>query len=187
MEVQHMASDWKTKAERLLLDRAAATIAHPGGTLFEHLRRVAQTLESWDASEALQAAGLCHACYGTDGFPISLLDLDERPLLAEAIGSEGEAIVYLYASCDRSAVYPRLGSPGQLQFTNRFTGRSSQLEEQSSRNFLELTAANELDLVLAHPESGLAWGPDFHRLLLRGRRWMSPQALDAWETAIADA
>lgn len=176
----------KTKAEELLLQRGAASIAHPGGTLFAHLCRVAAILNSWGAGQDLEAAGLCHACYGTDGFSTSILGLDERPVLVDCIGEEGEAIVYLYASCDRSAVYPRLGGPNRSLFTDRFTGVSSPMDEQSMRSFMELTAANELDLVLAHPEAVTTWGADFHRLLLGARESLSQQALDAWEAAIAE-
>ncbi len=36
-------------------------MAHPGGTLLEHLRRVAALLRSWGADPAVEVAGLCHA------------------------------------------------------------------------------------------------------------------------------
>jgi hypothetical protein len=176
---------WRNKAKALLLDRGAADIAHPGGTLFEHLCRVAELLTTWGSSDDLQAAGLCHACYGTDGFATALLALEERPLLTESIGAEAEAMVYLYASCDRSAVYPRFGVSGQLVVTNRFTDESSAAGDRSARNFLELTAANELDLILVNPESAATWGPDFHRLLLRAHEWLTPQALNAWEASVS--
>jgi len=90
----------------MLVERGAGGIAHPGGTLLEHLRRVAALLGEWGASEDVQMAGLCHACYGTDGFPASLLRLDERDVLAGRIGRRAEAWVYLYASCDRTPCTP---------------------------------------------------------------------------------
>jgi hypothetical protein len=43
-----------------------------------HLKRVKALLDSWGARPALAAAGLCHAFYGTDGFPTALLDLEHR-------------------------------------------------------------------------------------------------------------
>lgn len=51
---------------------------HPGGTLLEHLIRVRLQLAAWDAEPAIQAAGLCHAAYGTDGFGETLLALADR-------------------------------------------------------------------------------------------------------------
>ncbi|TWV52736.1 VOC family protein [Streptomyces misionensis] len=89
------------QATALLRRLGAARIAHPGGTLLVHLQRVRELLATWGARPALQLAGLCHACYGTDGFPTALLPPDRRTELAAVIGAEAEAIVHLYASCDR--------------------------------------------------------------------------------------
>ncbi len=97
-----------TDAEALLVTCNAQNLEHPGGTLLEHLRRVGGQLADWGASRDVQLAGLCHAAYGTDGFPVSLLDLDQRGTLREAIGMQAEELVYLYASCDRGQVYPQL-------------------------------------------------------------------------------
>ena len=105
-------SDWRRRADRLLRRCGAATLEHPGGLLLAHLERVARILEDWRADGVLQAAGLCHACYGTDGFGVPLLTLDERSELAETIGDDAEAVVYRYASCDRSATYPG-SAPGR--------------------------------------------------------------------------
>lgn len=57
------------QAIALLRKLGAADIAHPGGTLVAHLQRVQRQLAEWGARPALQLAGLCHAFYGTDGFP----------------------------------------------------------------------------------------------------------------------
>lgn len=91
------------QAVALLRALGAEGMAHPGGTLLAHLRRVQARLAVWRARPALQLAGLCHAFYGTDGFPTGLLPVDRRTDLAAVIGAEAEAIVYLYASCDRKA------------------------------------------------------------------------------------
>jgi len=136
---------WETSAESLLVARGADRIDHPGGTLLEHVLRVSSMLADWGASNRLRAAGLCHACYGTDGFEAVLLELNERGLLIERIGSDAEALVYIYASCDRNFVYPRLGKPGRLEFRDRFTGFTSTVSERDAADLVELTAANELD------------------------------------------
>lgn len=57
------------QAVTLLREFGADTIAHPGGTLLTHLQRVQARLATWKARPALQLVGLCHAFYGTDGFP----------------------------------------------------------------------------------------------------------------------
>ncbi|MFJ3860195.1 DUF6817 domain-containing protein [Streptomyces sp. NPDC090085] len=98
------------RAVAWLREPGAAELAHPGGTLLSHLERVQDLLGSWGARPALRRAGLCHALYGTDGFGTALLPPDRRAEPAEVIGAEAEAIVYLYASCDRAASYPTLAA-----------------------------------------------------------------------------
>jgi hypothetical protein len=106
-------------------------------------------LSDWGADEVLQAAGLCHACYGTEGFDHALIDVANRQTLVELIGPKAEALVYLYCGCDRAVVYPLLLGDGPLAFRDRFTGCVHTLPEHEVRAFLEVTAANELD-ALAH-------------------------------------
>ena len=161
-------TDWRSTAEALQLDRGAGTLEHPGGTLHAHVARVADLLGSWGAGAELQAAGLCHACYGTDGFAATLLGLDERDLLTATIGEEAEALVYLYAACDRGQAYPRWKSSGQLLFFDRFTGWSGPIADDAARALIELTAANELDLVRVDPAAAAAWAPRFWRVLGTG-------------------
>jgi hypothetical protein len=136
------------------------------------------------ASADLRAAGLCHACYGTDGFPPSLLGVDERPRLAEVIGAEAENIVYRYGSCERAAVYPRLKDVGPLVFTDRFTGEIAVIDEADAAIFVELTAANELDIVRVNPGSAASWAPGFLELLRGTRQRLSDVALAAWTTEV---
>ncbi len=168
----------------LLVDRGAEVIEHPGGTLLEHLCRVASLLHKWGAIEEVQLTGLCHACYGTDGFGVALLDLDERDVLAGHVGSRVEAWVYLYASCDRGAVYPGLGTPGPLEFHDRFTGESSLVVDEDAAVLTELTAANELDVVMADPRWGADVGSGLLELLRTARRRLSEPAWEAWTSTL---
>jgi hypothetical protein len=92
-----------TMALQMLEAADAAHIQHPGGTLMAHLKQVKALLDSWGARPALAAADLCHAFYGTDGFPTALLNLEHRADLVKAIGPEAEEMAYCYASCDRKA------------------------------------------------------------------------------------
>lgn len=134
------------RATSLLCERGAARVPHPGGTLLEHLERTRQILETWSTSEPLQLAGLCHAAYGTDGFPTALFALDERAVLADAVGAEAEAIVYLYDACDRSRVFP-VASRRPMPFVDRFTGKRSLLDDGLASAVVTITAANELDVI----------------------------------------
>lgn len=144
-----------TEVEEFLAAHGARDLPHPGGTLLAHLRRTHDVLAGWGARDALRLAGLAHAAYGTDGFPHPLVDLAERPVLAELIGAEAENIVYAYGACDRDLCYPLLTRGEPARFRDRFTGEVSEPSPRLLGDFVELTFANELD-VLAHNEKLLA-------------------------------
>ncbi|MFD0904792.1 VOC family protein [Actinomadura sediminis] len=175
---REIPSPWPS-IEAFLRDRGAARIPHPGGTLLEHLRRVGRLLAEWGADPAVRAAGLCHAAYGTDGFDRSLLDVTERPVLAELIGDRAEALVYLYASCDRDRVYPRLDGSRTVVFHDRFTGGEHIPSHADLKAFLEITAANELDVLARDEELASRYGPSLHALFVRSAGLLSRPARDA--------
>ena len=137
--------DRESRALAFLVGSGAPAIAHPGGNLFDHLNRTAATLRTWEASETVVLAGLCHATYGTDGFAIALLDPSHRNDLREILGDDAEALVYLYGSCDRS-FKGTLPEPGRHLFRDRFTDRVSAIAADTMKDFVELTFANELDV-----------------------------------------
>jgi hypothetical protein len=145
---------------------------HPGGTLLEHLIRVSRRLAEWDAPRHVEIAGLCHAFYGTDGFAPTLLDVaspTDRAVLTDLIGAETEALVYLYASCDRAVTYPRLRrrltAPEQPVFRDRFTGTDHTPTTPDLGAFLDITAANELDVFAHNSDLATRYGPGLRRLL----------------------
>ncbi|MFB7932578.1 DUF6817 domain-containing protein [Streptomyces sp. NPDC056039] len=175
--------DATDRAAALLHRLGAAEIAHPGGTLVAHLQRVRGRLAAWDARPALQLAGLCHAFYGTDGFPTALLPPDRRSDLAAVIGAEAEAIVYLYASCDRQATYPTLADTDG-PFRDRFTGRLHTPDPRHRRDFAELSTANELDLARLAPAFREKWGPQLLTLFARFRPLLSEPAWSDCEAVL---
>ncbi|WP_418959223.1 S1 RNA-binding domain-containing protein [Streptomyces tritici] len=154
----------RSAAVELLRSCGAESVEHPGGTLLAHLERVESRLASWGARESLRLAGLCHAFYGTDGFAESLLPLDRRPVLREAIGPEAEALVHFYASCDRDFSYTGLTTPSGL-FRDRFTGEEYAPTARQRADFAELTAANELDLLAVNVNFRREYRGPLHRLL----------------------
>ncbi|MEY9903859.1 hypothetical protein ABIA35_000065 [Catenulispora sp. MAP12-49] len=173
------ASENRSAIETFLRDRGAAAMAHPGGTLLEHLIRVSRRLAEWGVRPEVQIAGLCHATYGTDGFAPSLLDLTDRAVLIELIGERTEALVYLYASCDRAATYPRLRGGERPVFRDRFTQADLQPAEADLRAFLEITAANELDVFRHNEDLAARYGPAMYRLLEPVRSLLSDAAWEA--------
>ncbi len=168
------------KIEEFLIERGAGRLSHPGGTLYEHLLRVAALLADWGASQDLQAAGLCHACYGTDGYPHALLGLDERPVLRALAGDRAESLVYLYGSCDRATVHPALEEPGPVPFLDRFTGRTHTPPERDIRAFTELTAANELDVIRHNAPLAARHGAALRQFFLAVQPRLTQPAWQAW-------
>jgi catechol 2,3-dioxygenase-like lactoylglutathione lyase family enzyme len=177
----HDAAAVRPAVQALLRARGAGETEHPGGTLLDHLNRVARLLAEWGAGPDLQAAGLCHAMYGTDGFDHALMGTDERALLAELIGERAEALVHLYAGCDRAVVYPRLASERPVVFRDRFTGREHTPSPPDVRAFVEITAANELDVLAHNPDLAERHGATLHGLFTRARDMLSAPARDACE------
>jgi hypothetical protein len=163
----------------------AGEIDHPGGTLLAHLGRTRDLLMDWAAPDYLVQAGLFHAAYATDGFAIPLLQLDQRDLLRDEIGVQAEAVVYFYASCDRSATYPTIGESKICVFRDRYAGENITPPDQDLRDFVELTMANELDLVAQNPDFSAQYGDGF-RELFGGWLGLASDAAKAHYAAIFD-
>ncbi|GAA4638439.1 hypothetical protein GCM10023196_096080 [Actinoallomurus vinaceus] len=161
-----------------LASHGANEIAHPGGTLLAHLERVQALLGAWGARPAVRLAGLCHAYYGTDGFPTGLGDTAQRDVLAAIIGEEAERLVYFYASCDRRFSYSHLAEPAG-PFKDRFTDTVLRPPLELRRDFAELTAANELDIMRVNPDLRAQHGPGLLCLFTSWRRLLSDPAWQA--------
>jgi len=176
---QPLTEEAQAAVEVFLRDHGAARMPHPGGTLLEHLLRVQLLLAEWEADPAVQTAGLCHATYGTDGFAPALLPLTERATLVALIGEPAESLVYLYAGCDRATVYPRIDGTTAVAFRDRFTGREHHPSPADLRAFLEITAANEIDVLTHNAELAEQHGPALYGFLQRAGALLSPAAQDA--------
>lgn len=137
--------DPATRALLLLRERNAEQIEHPGGTLYSHLVRVHGRLDALGADEDVCLAGLMHAVYGTDGFRLPLVGLDDRKIVVDLIGATAEALVYCYAACDRAKTWtPMLVQDRRIW--DRFTGADRVLTSDLLRNFVDLTIINEMDV-----------------------------------------
>jgi hypothetical protein len=159
----------RRRVEEFLVSLGADRMPHPGGTLLEHLRRVAELLARWGAPDDIQAAGLCHACYGTSGFDHPLLHLTDRPRLAALVGPRAESLVYLYGACDRAATYPQLTGSGRVRFQDRFTGATHTPPDSDVNAFLLVTVANEVDVAVHNRDMAAEHGPALFDLFARTR------------------
>jgi hypothetical protein len=155
----------------LLRGRGAEGIAHPGGTLYDHLARVQQRLARLGASETVQLAGRVHAVYGTDGFAVRLLTLEERPLLADIVGEKAEKLVYQYGACDRGRSWDTLAETARVW--DRFSENVHVLDREQLQAFSDLSLVNELDVAEHSPEFLEQHGDYFRRLT------------DAWEPLLS--
>ena len=136
---------WFAHHERLVA-MGAGDFGHVAGTLAPHLANTAALLRQWGNRDALCVAGLYHAVYGTDGIRGELTSLACRSIIVDFIGTDAEAIVYVYAACDRDAFHPRIGTPRATQFVDRFTHTEYSIPVPMLADFCELTLANELEL-----------------------------------------
>jgi catechol 2,3-dioxygenase-like lactoylglutathione lyase family enzyme len=162
-------------ALELLSERGAGQVAHSGGTLLEHLRRVYCRLVEYEAGRTVRLAGLCHAAYGTDGFAQRLLADEEAPLLITIIGSEAEGLVRLYADCDRALVYAGLDED-PVVYVARSTGARHVLSAPLTRRLVELIAADEMDVAEASPEFRRQQSDRLLMMFTGARRWLGDAA-----------
>jgi hypothetical protein len=146
----------------LLRSRGADGIEHPSGTLGAHLARVQHRLASLGAGPVLQLAARAHAVYGTDGFDVRLLGLDERPLLADVIGADAEELVHRYGGCDRARTWGQLATRHGVR--SRFTGDFEELGPEALRDFADLSLVSEMD-VAEHAPGFLDRHGDYFRRL----------------------
>ena len=164
----------------------AGDFQHLNGSLETHLKGTAALLKKWGASEVVQTAGLFHAAYGTAGFSQHMVSLEQRQSIAQTIGKDAEALVYLYCSCDRNFVFPQFGKAQNIVFRDRFTGTDFELSNDDALMFCELTVANELELVYASDAFKKQHGHGLYELFNRLEKYLSQCAKAEYKTALSD-
>ncbi|WP_328653441.1 hypothetical protein OG598_06100 [Micromonospora sp. NBC_00330] len=140
----------------------AEQIAHPGGNLYAHLCRVSERLAVLGCNRKVQAAGLTHAVYGTEGFDLTLLDRSDRAVLRNLVGADAEELVYLYGACDRGRSWRELARTGEV--FDRFTDQVRTPDETQLRSLVDLSIVNELDVIEHDPAVADRHGAYFREL-----------------------
>ncbi|PGH45865.1 hypothetical protein COO58_16580 [Micromonospora sp. WMMA1996] len=156
--------------------RGADRIAHPGGTLYAHLCRVGERLAVLGCGSEVQAAGLTHAAYGTDGFDLALLDRADRAVLRDLVGPGAEELVHLYGGCDRSRSWRALAETGQV--VDRFTGQVRTPAPDRLRALVDLSIVNELDVIEQDPGIAERHGAYFRDLFASWAPLASARVID---------
>ncbi|OZV83055.1 hypothetical protein CA850_05990 [Micromonospora echinospora] len=140
----------------------AEQIAHPGGNLYAHLCRVSERLAVLGCGSEVQAAGLTHAVYGTDGFDLALIDRTDRAVLRDLVGADAEELVYLYGACDRRRSWRELAETGQV--FDRFVREVRTPDAARLRSLIDLSIVNELDVIEHDPAVAERHGTYFRKL-----------------------
>lgn len=163
----------------------AGVFPHVSGSLARHLVETERLLRSWKGRDALCLAGLYHAVYGTDGIRGSLAGLDRRGAIVAIIGAEAEALAYLYGACARATFHPRIGTPDQLRFADRFTQSEYAIGEPALQDFCEVTVANELELALASDAFRIEYAAELSAFFGRMEGLVSAECERAWRALLA--
>lgn len=142
--------------------QGAEQIAHPGGNLYVHLCRVSERLAVLGCARDVQAAGLTHAAYGTDGFDVTLVDRADRAVLRDLVGADAEELVYLYGACDRGRSWQQLARTGEV--FDRFTRQVGTPGETRLRSLVDLSIVNEMDVIEHDPAVADRHGAYFRKL-----------------------
>lgn len=163
----------------------AGDFKHLNGSLISHLQNTREILVHWGASAELCDAGLFHAAYGSAGFSKSMLGLSQREKIASLIGHETEKLVYLYCSCERAYVFPKLGTSKHIEFKDRFVGSTFTLSNAQAKLFCELTVANELELVYASKAFKVEHGEGLFGLFESMQGYLSTAAIQAYKLELS--
>jgi hypothetical protein len=162
----------------------AGEFQHLNGSLAAHLRGTEALLAQWGARPALRQAGLYHAVYGTDGYQPALLDLTHRQQIQALLGEEAEALAYLYGAADRGRFYPRIGTPAQCLFSDRFKQADHEISPGQLADLCELVMANELEIASGSEAFRAQYGAALSELFRRMQGLVSEAASRSWRAVL---
>uniref|UniRef100_A0A7S1FWQ6 DUF6817 domain-containing protein n=1 Tax=Corethron hystrix TaxID=216773 RepID=A0A7S1FWQ6_9STRA len=146
---------------RTMLSRAASPAAyefpHARDTFVSHLRGTFGILAAWDQPPAVKRTGLLHTAYSGDLFQFYLYDAassSDRAKVASVIGSEAEALTWLFGTVNRDMLCNFRNSvtkaesastiEGPAVITHRLNGTIT-MSERDIANILMVTIADYLD------------------------------------------
>ncbi len=104
------------------------------------------------------------------------MEVTERADLASLIGEDAEEIVYRYAACDRRQFFSQVGGSEPINLRDRFTLNVVRPPPQLVADLMELTAANELDIMRHNPPVRLEHGRAIANLVVRAGEFLSEPA-----------
>ena len=166
------------RIDQFLIRSGADALSHPGGTLARHLHRTGDALRAWGAAPALVDAGRVHAAYGSEGFLTALGDRTARQKIEAVVGREADNIIDSYCRCDRHRSYPTWHTNTPV-LIDRHSGGQDPLSHAMRLALMELTVANELDVLKHDREIAARFGGALLRLFARWHPFLSDGAKEA--------
>jgi pimeloyl-ACP methyl ester carboxylesterase len=163
------------RIQRMLESCGCGNVSHPGGTLLEHLNRVADTLRREGAAPVIVDAARLHAAYGTNGFDQPFARPDDGWTVAAVAGPAVATLVSLYGRCDRSRSYPTWSTTEPILF-DRNTGAALALDARTRTMLIDLTVVNELDVLTHDAQIRREHGVALLQLFAKWQPFMSDSA-----------
>ncbi|TRU11014.1 MAG: hypothetical protein EWV75_12935 [Microcystis wesenbergii Mw_QC_S_20081001_S30D] len=124
--------------------------AHMNRDLLTHFQGTYQLLKKWGNQEAVCLAGLCHALYGTQTFPVALVSFSKRQEIAALIGEEAEKLAYYYSIITRQHFTENLKkNTNNLAIKSRLDGSIIPIQESEFIQLLEIFLADHLEQIFS--------------------------------------
>ncbi len=125
------------------------SISHMDRNLLTHFQGTYKLLKKWGNQESVCLAGLCHALYGTETFPVALVPLEKRQEIATLIGEQAEKLVYYYSIITRKYFTETLRNGDNLVIKSRLDGQNIPITELEFRQLLEIFLADRLEQIFS--------------------------------------
>lgn len=110
-----------------------------------------------------------------------------RQQIKALLGEEAEALAYLYGAADRGKFYPRIGTPAQCLFSDRFTRGEHEISPGQLADLCELVMANELEIAAANEAFKAQYGAALSELFERMRGLVSDAAWCSYQAILRPA
>lgn len=111
-------------------------------TLYDHLIRVGEILETWELDRDTIVAGYCHSIYSTEVFKEDL-NIQKEELIS-VIGQRAERLVYYFSILDRSSLK---NEDGKYSFSNYKNNEVINVNKNDFVSILHILISNEIDHV----------------------------------------
>lgn len=128
-----------------LKNNKAGEIKHiKSGTLLDHLRRVKELLESWEVSQDVCIAGLCHSILSTEFFTTQVVTPENEDDFELLVGKRVMELIRHFSVMERSTLrYQEDVHTGS--YRKRLTGETVTITKQDVADLLTILIANEID------------------------------------------